>query len=277
MKEISGCSGPKQIANGQIRQSNYRWETVPKKIRHLFDLALNCFEELGGPDGYRSCPTMRGRLPLVGHRFLSGIPRPQTCKACHVRDGHAIHGAQGDQFVDVAWEEVASLDIGKRTWRAEVIRVPENFSDFPGPFGRFAEGQAASNANSANPIADAVGRSGWFDGAWCPNPGRTCRNFWRFKRTQRANLEINDSQDFCLSSQLQLNRRVGKLSGAQDDPAMPDWANPAADDAAIVLDRENAFRVSLREDLLGRKAAVNPNNASRQQVWKGIRIARTNL
>jgi len=52
MKEISGCSGPKQIANGQIRQSNYRWESVPKKIRHLLDLALNCFEEVGGPDGY---------------------------------------------------------------------------------------------------------------------------------------------------------------------------------------------------------------------------------
>ena len=59
--------------------------------------------------------------------------------------------------MDVAWEEVASLDIGKRTWRAEIIRVLEDFSDFPGPLGRFAEGQAASNAKSANPIADSVG------------------------------------------------------------------------------------------------------------------------
>ena len=115
------------------------------------------------------------------------------------------------------------------------------------------------------------------DGAWRPNPGRACRDFWRFKGCQRTNLEVNDSQNFRLGSQLQLNRRVRNMSGTQDDPAIPDRAKPAADDAAIVLDRENALGVSLREELLGRKAAVNPNNAPRQQVRKGIRIARTNL
>src|SRR6266849_674179 len=220
MNEITRCSGPKQVANGQIRQSNDRWESIPKKIRHLFDLVLNCFEEVRRPDGYRPRPAMRRGFPLVRHRFLPGFLQPQTCEARHVRDRHAIHRAQGDQFVDVAWREIASLDIGEGTRRAEVVRVPENSSNFLGPFGRFAEGEAAPNANSANPVADAFGRSGWFDSARHPNSGRACRDFRRLERYKRANLEVDDSQDSCLGPQLQLDRCVRKLSGAQDDPAM---------------------------------------------------------
>src|SRR3979411_1825795 len=115
MSKVTGCSGPKQIANRQIRQSNDRREGAAKKIRHLFDLVLKCFEEVRGPDGRWLRATTERGFPLVRHRFLPGFFRPEIGEANEVRNRRAIHRTQGDQFVDVAWEEIACLDIGKRT------------------------------------------------------------------------------------------------------------------------------------------------------------------
>src|ERR1051326_8343794 len=115
------------------------------------------------------------------------------------------------------WRKFSGLVIGKRTWCTIVSCVPEFAGDEPSPLRSLTKREAAAPSRPPNEFADMRFGSGLGKGPRGPKASEPSRDQGFVDPSERPNLEIGDSPHYRFCSLHQLNRRIGKVSGTQDD------------------------------------------------------------
>src|SRR5580704_5589023 len=173
MREAGHRPRPEHIPDRKIRKAKKSRKCTAKKKWYLLEPALHILQERR--DGRREFP--RSLTSKVDQLFRYLFPyssfRRQSRECHQSRHGEAIHGAQGNQFVDVAWKKVACLHVRERARGAKIIRMLQNPGDLSGSFRRFVERQSGANSGLAKVVADSCASFGSAKSHGRPVPGGT--------------------------------------------------------------------------------------------------------
>src|SRR5262249_3528174 len=207
---------PEHIAQGYVLQAEHRRTGRSQKMRQLAEAPFHLAKEAkclpsGGPN-------LRREIQEVpGHCFGDGFVQCGARRLEQIGGAGEVDGANRKQLVNMPWRKLPGLVIGKSTRRAVVAAVTQFASDDACPLGRLPEGNSASFSGSLNELTGSACRRHSRKRTWHPVALQRGRNYGLLDYCGRANFNLDRSQSDSIDAQSKFDRRIGKLSGTQDD------------------------------------------------------------